>query len=309
MSAGLDLAALSVVFISYDEPEADANFALLQAAAPRARRVHGVRGFDAAHRRAGEIADTAHVLTVDGDNVLREPDLFARRLAFSAEELAGVVSFSARVVHNGLAYGNGGVKIWPLPLLRALRTHEAARDGGAAVDFCWRIPYVQALGAPTDTHVTAAPFQAFRAGLREGARLTMHRGATLGASFPGLPPAEALRRLSRSNLERLRIWCSVGRDVENGDWAMLGARAGCALAALDGLDIDRIADFDWIARLWEETRPRCADAAARTAEIARLAARLDAELDLGVADLGPEASRFAKSIYRPPRRLGTLMPE
>ena len=35
----IDLAAADVVFLSYDEPEAEANFARLQKLVPRARRL------------------------------------------------------------------------------------------------------------------------------------------------------------------------------------------------------------------------------------------------------------------------------
>ena len=35
-----------------------------------------------------------------------------------------------------------------------------------------------------------------------------------------------LRKKHYKNLHRLAIWCSVGLDVEYGDWAVLGARMG-----------------------------------------------------------------------------------
>ena len=306
----LDLAQLSVVFISYDEPEADENFARLAQAAPHAARVHGVTGFDAAHRRAGDLAQTPHVVTVDADNVIVEPDFFARRIAFAPQELTAVISFSARIAHNGLAYGNGGVKIWPRPLLQGLRTHEAAPDRGAAVDFAWRIPQIRALGMPSETRVTGSPLQAFRAGFREGMRLTMHRGVPLPTAFPELAPAEAVARgIGRRNLDRLRLWCSVGRDVENGDWAILGARTGCVMAVLDRAEMARVADFDWIEAWWRnDIAPTMEDTAARADRIARLGDRLRDELALLVADLSPEASAFARSIHRPPPRLGPLGP-
>ena len=306
----LDLAQLSVVFISYDEPEADENFARLARVVPHAARVHGVTGFDAAHRRAGDLAQTPHVMTIDADNVIVEPEFFARRIAFAPQELTAVISFSARIAHNGLAYGNGGVKIWPRVLLQGLRTHEASRDRGAAVDFAWRIPQIRALGMPSETRVTGSPHQAFRAGFREGMRLTMHRGVPLRTAFPELAPAEAVARcIGRRTLDRRRFWCSVGRDVANGDWAILGARTGCAMAVLDRAEMARVADFAWIEGWWrDEIAPSLQDPAARDDRIARLGNRLREELGLLVTDLTPEASAFAKSIHRPPPRLGPLGP-
>ncbi|MGB5560208.1 MAG: hypothetical protein WBN04_19615 [Paracoccaceae bacterium] len=311
MTFSLDLSELSVVFISYDEPDADRNFALLQAAAPHAIRVHGVKGFDAAHRQAGKVATSAHVITVDGDNRLTEPDFFARRLRLTPRDLTSVVSFAARLPHNGLVYGNGGIKIWPRVMLRTLRTHEASHDAGPGVDFAWRIPYVQAFGAPSDSVVTATPFQAFRAGLREGVRLTVQNGVTAATQFPDLPPGAALRaHVAESVIERLAIWCSVGSDAPNGAYAILGARMGCVMAMLDRFDIQRIADFDWIEAFWNGTvAPATATAAGLQAELARFAARTTSELDLRVDYLSPDASAFVKSIYRAPQRLGTLLPQ
>ena len=222
-----------------------------------------------------------------------------------------MISFAASLRHNGLAYGNGGIKIWPRHMLRTLRTHEASRDGALAVDFAWRIPYVQARGTPSETVVTGSPLQAFRAGLREGVRLIVHNGDTVVARHPDLPPAEALaRHLPSAVLDRLRIWCSVGSDIENGDFAILGARMGCVMAALDGFDIARIADFDWIAQIWEDqVAPATASARAREAESIRLGIRMNNELGLAVEDLGAAASSQARSAYRAPaRRLGMLSP-
>ena len=45
----LNVADCDVVYLSYDEPNAEKNWADLKSKAPRATRVHGVKGVDAAH--------------------------------------------------------------------------------------------------------------------------------------------------------------------------------------------------------------------------------------------------------------------
>ena len=40
-----------------------------------AKRVHGVKGFDAAHNKAGEIAEKHRLVTVDGDNRVHKDSL------------------------------------------------------------------------------------------------------------------------------------------------------------------------------------------------------------------------------------------
>ncbi len=47
-----------IVFISYNEPNADSNFQALKDKQPTAKRVHGVKGIHNAHIKAAEISDT-----------------------------------------------------------------------------------------------------------------------------------------------------------------------------------------------------------------------------------------------------------
>ena len=47
---------LDFVFISYREPNADENYADLLNIVPWAKRVHGIKGFDNAHKAAAEKA-------------------------------------------------------------------------------------------------------------------------------------------------------------------------------------------------------------------------------------------------------------
>ena len=54
----IDVADLDVIFLSYDEPNADENWADLKSKVPWATRVHGIDGSDAAHRAAGEASNT-----------------------------------------------------------------------------------------------------------------------------------------------------------------------------------------------------------------------------------------------------------
>jgi hypothetical protein len=300
---------LSTVFISFDEPNADANFASLRTAVPTALRIHGVRGFDAAHNRAGDIAETAHVITVDGDNAISDTEFFTRPIELIGEDLVSVISFSARIRHNGLQYGNGGLKIWPRPLLRSLRTHERAIGIAHPIDFVWRIPYVSAQGIPTETVVTGTPRQAFRAGFREGYRLTMTRGVPPMESHQGLSPADALaRHVTAGNLERIRVWCAVGRDAPNGEWAMLGARRGLLSSATEEQTTALVADFPQFGQFWEDLRPGV-EAVGVEAALRQAGQAIQTKLGLEIPELDAPASRFLKSLYRPVRRPGRIVPQ
>jgi len=302
----LDLTTCDVVFLSYDEPNADANYERVQEYIPHARRVHGVKGFDAAHRKAGEISSTAHVVTIDADNFLTDDRFFSGRFDISERDRGAVFSFSARNALNALEYGNGGVKIWPRETLVTLRSHENARRPEAAVDFCWTTPYFQVNRVLSEVHMTTTPFQAFRGGFREGVKFNLAGGTLAYKAYPDLALSEALPlHIGAANYERLRIWCSVGMDTPNGDWAILGARLGCVMTALEAFDHAHVADYGWIQDFWErKVLADWRDDSHRNDALFDLGKRLNRDLGLEIADLDAEASRFFKSTYRVRRAFG-----
>ncbi len=305
----LDLSTCDAVFLSFDEPNADTHFARVLELLPHAKRVHGVEGFDAAHRQAGELAASDHVITIDADNLLIDDLFFTGTFDVAPRDRGAVFSFSARNVLNALEYGNGGVKIWPREALVTLRSHENAQRREAAVDFCWTTPYFQVNRVLSEVHMTASPFQAFRGGFREGVKFNLAGGILAYEAWPDLSKGEALfQHIGAANLERLRIWCSVGIDAPNGDWAIFGARLGCVMTALENFDHVRVADYGWIETFWQQdVLQNWNDAAARRDKALELGARLNEDLGLKIADLDATASRFIKSTYRPQRAFGMTM--
>ncbi|WP_422037545.1 hypothetical protein [Roseibium sp.] len=302
----LDLSTCDAVFLSIDEPNADVHYARVLEILPHAQRVHGVMGFDAAHRQAGEISRSDHVITIDADNFLIDDLFFSGTFDVSPRDRGAVFSFSARNVLNALEYGNGGVKIWPRETLVTLRSHENARRREAAVDFCWTTPYFQANRILSEVHMTATPFQAFRGGFREGVKFNLADGVLAYEAWPDLPKSEALlQHIGAANHERLRVWCSVGLDTPNGDWAILGARLGCVMTALDDFDHVHVADYTWIETFWQnEILPKWRDPDVRREGTVELGNRLKENLKLEIADLDAAASRFIKSTYRLQRAFG-----
>lgn len=303
----IDLSRADIVFISYDEPEADANFADLQAHLPRARRVHGVKGFDAAHRRAAEGASD-WIFTIDGDNRVTDPGFFDGRLDVAPRDLGQVFSFSARNGLNGLSYGNGGVKLWPRVLLQDLRSHEHAARREAQLDF-WTVPFFLIHREVSEVRMSATPAQAFRSGYREGVKLCLIRAQSPAEAFPDLPLPEAFaEHLGSLNLDRLRVWCSIGADQPNGDWAIFGARLGAVRTALDRAPPQIIADYAAFARFWDEIAAKAADPTQRQALSDALASRLDDALGLALPRLDAEASVQARATVRPLRGRGPMAP-
>ena len=61
-----------IIYLSYDEPNAEENYTNLLTKVPWAKRIHGVEGSDAAHKACAKIAETDRFITIDGDNQIDE---------------------------------------------------------------------------------------------------------------------------------------------------------------------------------------------------------------------------------------------
>jgi hypothetical protein len=237
-----------VIFISYDEDNCEENWADLVNKVPWAKRVHGVEGSDAAHKAAANLSETDMFVSVDADNIV-DPAFFDLELEFDHPKLSGkALSWVAHNHINGLEYGNGGLKLWPKQHVLDMRTHEASVDADprTQLEFCWDDNYIQMANQYCTTHPEGSPRQAFRAGFREGVKMTLMDGNKL-------EPTEVKSKIWWGNYKRLITWCSVGADVENGLWAMYGARLGCYMTNLTDWDYVNVRDFEYINRLWAET--------------------------------------------------------
>jgi hypothetical protein len=75
---------------------------------------------------------------------------------------------------NGLMYGNGGLSCWTKEFVYAMRTHENT-DGSEAndVEFCFYPNYWAMHDCYSTTYPNATPFQAWRAGFREGVKMCL----------------------------------------------------------------------------------------------------------------------------------------
>lgn len=306
-----------IVFMSLDEPNADKNYADLLKKAPWAKRIHGIYGSDACHKAAADVAETDRFITVDADNIVHE-DFFSLEIDMSKIGRHDVVSWAGKNVINGLVYGNGGIKMWPKHVVEQMRTHEAAEDPKAQVDFCWDIYYYQMNNIYCDVHNNASAYQAYRAGFREGVKLTLDGGVTVD-------PLKIKEQVHSRNYKRLLVWASVGADVQNGLWAMFGTRLGAYMTNLarDNFDYKNVRDFRWHDAFWEQSiqaqfsggselcpatgwvydKKRLQD------EIFKLGEILRSKLGFEIAELDANGSKFFKESWINPPRLGVLVKE
>ena len=121
----LKIAELDIIYLSYDEPNAEENYADLLSKVPWAKRVHGVEGSDAAHKACADLSDTKHFVTVDGDTII-DPKFIEVVLDLDKLGVDDDYQFSwcGKIDVNGLMYGNGSLKMWTKEFVKNMQTHE-----------------------------------------------------------------------------------------------------------------------------------------------------------------------------------------
>ena len=303
---------LDVFYISYDEPAKEEHWANLMMKFPFAKRVDGVKGFDNAHKECARQSETSRFISIDGDNIVDEK-FFDLEITFPENtDLANsIVSWSAKNMVNGLVYGNGGIKCWPVDLVLEMKTHENAEDETKKVDFCWDLNYIQMNNIYSEVYNAGSPFQAFRAGYREGVKMSLDEGKKV-------PIEDFKKRIWPKNYERLITWCNVGADVENGIWACFGARLGCYDINFNKkYKLENISSFDWFKSYFEEdVLPVCSGGSEKCAktgvewnydklydESIRIGDILADKIGMEIADPTAELGRFFKRVYTNPPRV------
>jgi hypothetical protein len=283
----IDIADLDCIYLSYDEPQQEEFWLRLKNMVPWARRVSNIRGSDAAHKAAARASLTERFILVDGDN-LPNPSFFNQTLDFPTPEYEkAVFRWRARNHVNGLMYGNGGLSSWTREYVMNMRTHENT-DGRdeTVVEFCFDPLYWAMHDCYSTTYPNGSAFHAWRAGFREGVKMCLNQGAK--------PTIQDFKqRVHQRNLDHLTIWHNVGADVEYGEWAMAGSRQGTYMTMLTNWDHTQVQNFDALSELWEtvkDSEPRLL--------ANRVAEELGTALDLPLAMLEAEQSKFFKHHYR-----------
>lgn len=247
MTRLVDISKCDVIYLSYDEPNADENYKNLISYIPYAKRIHGVKGSDSAHKACAKLASTERFVVIDGDNYLIKSGFEKQIVAIDNDNIdinKSVLSWPSYNIINGLIYGNGGIKCWPTEIALSMKTHENApkHNKKSSIDFCWEINYVPLDTVFSEIRNNSSPLHAWRAGFREGVKMSLDQGNKVSS----------VDTLWSGNVDVLLIWMTVGSDVNYGIWAMLGARMGCYLTLCTDWDFIQVRDFDSLNLLWKQ---------------------------------------------------------
>jgi hypothetical protein len=289
----IDVADLDCIYLSYDEPQKEEFWLKIKNMVPWAKRVDGVKGSDAAHKAAGEASETERFILIDGDNMPDE-DFFNIQLDFTNKDPSfKKAQFRWKAVNaiNGLRYGNGGMSSWTKEYVANMKTHEHQTEGDVSriADFCMGGDdnlYWAMYNCYSTTYPNYTSFQAWRAGFREGVKMSLDRGAR--------PTVEQFKEtVATRNLNNLTIWHNVGMDVENGAWAIMGARMGTHMTMLTDWDHANVQWFDNYIDMWDKIKNEDPLELAESYGV-----ELSNKLGLPMCALDGEQSKFFKRHYK-----------
>lgn len=280
----VDVAELDCIYLSYDEPKKEEFWLKIKNMVPWAKRVDGVHGSDAAHKAAASASDTERFILIDGDNMPDE-NFFNLTLELTETSKNAQFRWRARNYINGLHYGNGGMSSWTKSHVFNMKTHENT-DGSnkTNIEFCFDPMYWPMHDCYSTTYPNQSAKQAWRAGFREGVKMCSKDGV--------MPKKSDLYNFKQEiwskNLQNLLIWQTLGRDVENGFWAILGARLGTHYLMLRDWDYTTVRDFNELDKLWElhknDDETICH----------QIALELNSSLGLNIIEINSECSAFFK---------------
>ena len=223
---------LDIVFISYEEPNADENFDRIKSRFPQVKRVHGIAGLHEAFRRAASCASTPFFFTVDGDNSICSDFNFTYDT--STLSLNHIVVWRTRNPINELEYGYGGIKLFGSEAAAAISEVESVDVIGVSGQ---RVIFESSVASLTMFNTD--PYNTWKAGFRECAML-----AQKGCFRTSETDAE----------EKIKIWTTVGAESRNGRWAIRGAKDGLEFGKCqrdDPRGLQKINDFQFLFNFFQ----------------------------------------------------------
>lgn len=220
-----------IIFISYQEPNADKNYKNLKNRFPMAKRVHGVKGIHQAHIAAAKKSFTKMFWVVDADAIII--DDFEFDYEVSEWDLDTVHVWRSKNPINGLVYGYGGVKLLPRKLTINMDTSKPDMTTSISEKF-------KAVNQISNiTLFNTDPFNTWKSAFRECVKLS----------------SQIIdRQKNDETRRRLKTWQTVGEDKPFGKYAISGAKAGTEYGKKhqnSPENLSKINDFDWLKEKFE----------------------------------------------------------
>ena len=222
-----------IVFISYQESNAEENWLNLKSRFPTAKRVHGVKGIHQAHIAAAKKCFTKMFWIVDADAVIMDDFNFDYEVP--DHQLDHVHVWRSQNPINDLVYGYGGLKLFPRKLTINMDTSKPDMTTSITDKFkpVYEISNITAFNT--------SPFETWKSAFRECCKLS----------------SKIIdRQKDDETNQRLKVWQTVGADRPFGEYAIQGAIHGTKYGETHSQspdDLRRINDFEWLQEQFDAT--------------------------------------------------------
>jgi hypothetical protein len=222
-----------IVFISYNEPNAENNWKILKDKFPYAKRLDKIKGIHNAHISAAKITNTSMIWIVDGDALISDNFNFDIEIPKWDRNITHVCKSKNPI--NDLTYGYGSIKLLPRKLLLDIDINSIDMTTSISKEFKI-IDIISNI-----TCFNTDPFNTWKSAFRECVKLS-------SKIISG--------QIDSETIERLNIWCTVGSERDFGIYSIQGANAGKAYGSLNHNNLEalrKINDWEWLTNLFNES--------------------------------------------------------
>jgi hypothetical protein len=213
-----------IVFISYDEENADKNYEVLLNRFPYAKRIHGVEGNLNAYKAAAEISETPYYYAVFAKTVIHDDFMFNHQPDWLSNPKHYI--FYAYNPVLDYSYGHGGVKMYDVEWMKNVKPEDIKLDVTLSHD-------VEVIPEISCINVFASPWDAWRTAFREAYKLAGDE--TVESRY------------------RLKLW-TTKENTDMGSYSKAGA-----VSAVDHYnnikDDKRINDWAWLKEQFKKQYP------------------------------------------------------
>jgi hypothetical protein len=221
-TAAIYAASFDIFFVSYNEPNADKHWHLIKEKFPQARRIHGIKGINNAHRRCAELSSTYMFWTIDGDTVIDDNWQFKYHVTKFDQDYIHI--WYSRNPVNGLEYGYGAIKLWP--------KQKVLDYNGNWLDYTTSVGELKIIKhTVATTQFNSSPYETWKSSLRESIKLIKNVYENPN---------------DQESAMRLQTWSTVFFDVPFAEWAKIGHQDSVKWQHNSPEFLDKINDFEWL---------------------------------------------------------------
>jgi hypothetical protein len=260
---------LDVVFMSYNEKDADKHYELLKKRVPSAKRVNGVKGILNAYNACRELAETPLYFIVEGDSMICKDFKFKlpiewlqsiasldhNELNYDYVKARHCITWNSINPVNGeigthspigLAFKSDSLYNWkcdtnfniPYNYINDIDSKESIKSIEADSFKCQGI---RSNAIASVDFFNSSPYDAWKTGFRMGNRLTF-RLLNLNSNL-------------KETEERFNHWTTVGEEQKNGKYCIEGVTYGikCATICTNWIEEYRNTsdNYDWLKETFE----------------------------------------------------------